>query len=89
MQRKQKLHRQWKHSPHQIRRRGYVGPNYHISSPPEKQEISMGIRRVTSSSPCLISVMRVGKSLLKSASVADMFKRTGQNEHEASSLLAV
>eukprot|EP00983_Pelagomonas_calceolata_P070543 1150829-Pelagomonas_calceolata.AAC.1 len=33
----------------------------------------MGIRRVTSSSPCLISVMRVERSLLKSASGASKF----------------
>eukprot|EP00983_Pelagomonas_calceolata_P119831 1160642-Pelagomonas_calceolata.AAC.11 len=33
----------------------------------------MGIRRVTSSSPCLIPVMRVEGSLLKSASGAKTF----------------
>eukprot|EP00983_Pelagomonas_calceolata_P129160 1161585-Pelagomonas_calceolata.AAC.1 len=34
---------------------------------------SMGVKRVTSSSPCLISVMRVERSLLKSASGANKF----------------
>eukprot|EP00983_Pelagomonas_calceolata_P014183 452905-Pelagomonas_calceolata.AAC.1 len=33
----------------------------------------MGIRRVTSSSPCLILVMRVEKSLFRSASGASKF----------------
>eukprot|EP00983_Pelagomonas_calceolata_P021621 677819-Pelagomonas_calceolata.AAC.1 len=33
-----------------------------------KKKKSMGIRRVTSSSPCLILLMRVKRSLLKSAS---------------------
>eukprot|EP00983_Pelagomonas_calceolata_P039690 1137295-Pelagomonas_calceolata.AAC.1 len=38
-----------------------------------KRKRSKGIRRVTSSSPCLILVMRVERSLLKSASGASKF----------------
>eukprot|EP00983_Pelagomonas_calceolata_P102717 1158838-Pelagomonas_calceolata.AAC.11 len=38
-----------------------------------KRRKSMGIRRVTSSSPCLILVTRVEKGLLKSASGASKF----------------
>eukprot|EP00983_Pelagomonas_calceolata_P125523 1161218-Pelagomonas_calceolata.AAC.2 len=42
-------------------------------SPRETRKKSMGIRRVTSSSPRLILVMRVDRSLLKSASGASKF----------------
>eukprot|EP00983_Pelagomonas_calceolata_P032438 1017626-Pelagomonas_calceolata.AAC.1 len=38
-----------------------------------KRKKSMGIMRVTSSSPCLILVMRVERSLFKSASGASKF----------------
>eukprot|EP00983_Pelagomonas_calceolata_P069589 1150426-Pelagomonas_calceolata.AAC.4 len=41
-----------------------------------KRKKSMGIRRVTSSSPCLILGMRVERSLLKNASSANKFIST-------------
>eukprot|EP00983_Pelagomonas_calceolata_P009381 303600-Pelagomonas_calceolata.AAC.3 len=49
------------------RKRGYLGPRHRVSpSPRETRQESMGIMRVTSSSP-------VGRSLLKSASGASEF----------------
>eukprot|EP00983_Pelagomonas_calceolata_P096347 1158119-Pelagomonas_calceolata.AAC.1 len=51
----------------------------------KKRKKSLEIRRVTSSSPCLILVTRVERRLLKSTSGArKFFKRTGQNGHEDS-----
>eukprot|EP00983_Pelagomonas_calceolata_P034770 1089293-Pelagomonas_calceolata.AAC.1 len=41
----------------------------------------MGIRRVTSSSPCLILVMRIERSLLKSASGARKFISYASGSH--------
>eukprot|EP00983_Pelagomonas_calceolata_P045803 1139880-Pelagomonas_calceolata.AAC.1 len=61
-------------SPHQFRKRGYLGLRHRVSpSPRETRKKSMGIRRVTSSSPCLILAVRVERSLLKSASGANKF----------------
>eukprot|EP00983_Pelagomonas_calceolata_P017463 547057-Pelagomonas_calceolata.AAC.1 len=54
---------------------GCLGPRHRVSLPQrETKEESMGIRRVTSSSPCLILVTRVERSLLKSASGASNLK---------------
>eukprot|EP00983_Pelagomonas_calceolata_P117897 1160452-Pelagomonas_calceolata.AAC.8 len=58
------------------RKRGHLGPRHHVFPPPRErksQSIDQSINgdqegyNVTSSSPCLISVMRVEISLLKNA----------------------
>eukprot|EP00967_Tisochrysis_lutea_P037251 scaffold44771_cov20-Tisochrysis_lutea.AAC.1 len=51
----------------------------------EQKKKTMGIGRMTSSTLCLIFVMRVERSLLKSVSGANgVYKRTGHLEYEAS-----
>eukprot|EP00983_Pelagomonas_calceolata_P028135 881746-Pelagomonas_calceolata.AAC.1 len=75
VRKKKKLRGQCKHSPHQLRKRGQLRPRHRVSPSPRKhkEEKPMGIRRVTSSSPCLILVTRVERSLLKRASGASKF----------------
>ncbi len=65
---RKKKNRQKNHSLHQSRRRGHLGPRHRITPPPAKQKHkrSIGIRRVTSSTPFLTSALFIGLDLLSS-----------------------
>eukprot|EP00983_Pelagomonas_calceolata_P005902 195334-Pelagomonas_calceolata.AAC.1 len=59
-------------------RKRFLGPRHRVSPSPREKEnqwgsLSMGIRGVTSSTPCLTSMVRVERSVLKSAFGANKF----------------